>query len=177
MATKEELNDILKLAEFARVETPEQARTFEQRHPDFFPIAFWPWERSTLPEPFGGAFLGGYEWTTYQQILREAWKARFPLGATVRLVAPSGAVESSELIMDGKVHPYQRAVMLMHIEPWRAAHCMKCGLPFAKDAKGRLYCSSECYGPARSEAKSDWWRKNGNKWRAKRKKSHKTRGK
>ena len=173
VARDEKLKHVLALADFARLENPEQARAFEQSNPEFFPNTWWDWGRAALPLPLRNT-EPGFDWSRYQQLLREAWKTRFPLDTTVQLSAPSSSLQMGDLLMFRKVYPYQRAVMLMHAEPWRAAHCEKCARPFAKDAKGRRFCSRECYDPA-LEAKRRWWHKKGSLLRAKRNKAKKNR--
>jgi len=73
-------------------------------------------------------------------------------------------------IFEAQVWPYQRAVMLLAIDSWRARTCLHCSKRFFADMPKRLYCSPRCSGDSHTAAKRRWFRAHGSEWRATRKK-------
>jgi hypothetical protein len=77
------------------------------------------------------------------------------------------------------VFDYQRALMFLHVQPWRASRCLNraCGKFFVKTSKGQRFCSVACSDAIRGEAKRKWWADEGTKQRAKKNKASRKRGK
>ena len=74
------------------------------------------------------------------------------------------------------VWPYQRAVMFLATEPWRARFCESCGKRYVAFKPGRRYCSDRCTQAARRGSKRASWHKHSRKWRPKKtRKSRKSR--
>jgi hypothetical protein len=67
--------------------------------------------------------------------------------------------------------PFQKAVMLLAVEPWRAGFCSQCGMRLVADKPGRKFCGDKCSQSSRKGTKRAWWAKHGGNWRAKQKKS------
>ena len=179
MGIKEQLYDALKLAEFANLETTD-IDSFRAKYPDFAPEGWW--EALELPVVVAGEVIknptSDRPWKRLQQELREAWQTKFPCDICVSLIEQGAKlsehdqfiqeVSARALKMDNasaleflakqnyppiRVWDYQRAVMFLFVQSWRAVFCMSCGKRFVKDTKGRLYCSEKCYGPHRAQAK------------------------
>jgi hypothetical protein len=169
MAPKKQLADADVLAEFANLE-PAQVVSFRQKHPDFFPDTFWPDGRVGLPEILVKAGEFGFDWKRYQDLLRSAWEKAFPLEKCIRLIAPSGRLEQSELYVFGSTYAYQSAVMFLHEQPWRAKICEECHKRFVADHAKRRYCSvaratseggwTKCSEIKIKESHNKWGRKN-----------------
>lgn len=112
-------------------------------------------------------------WQEFQTWLRDTWRARFPLEKCIALIsaagniphAPPTAAESEpQKFEKPKVWPYQRAVMLLGVEPWRARFCV-CGKRFVADKPSRRFCSTRCSSDARKVSRRAWWSEHGKQWR------------
>jgi hypothetical protein len=68
-----------------------------------------------------------------------------------------------------KVWPFQRAVMFLGTNPWRASTCV-CGKLFVADKPAQRYCSDKCFQDARRLAKRTWWSDHGEAVRSGKKK-------
>lgn len=88
-------------------------------------------------------------------------------------------IEQPELDRISKVWPFQRAVMLLTIDPWRARFCPTCGERVAACTARSTRCdNASCFEESRRATKRKAWRRKGKQWRAKAKKtSKKGRGK
>jgi hypothetical protein len=174
---EKELKAAQTLAEFANLE-PKDAEYFRQKKfvPDVWWVVGIIPDRDERPDSEGFK-AGSYLWQDAQRAIREAWKTGFPLDICISLIQfgvettlqtgqavgrpfhfdPDhfgslrfGSVQfipSPEIMR--QVWDYQRAVIFLHTRRWRVAHCMNCGKPFVKEAKGRKYCSDICYAPHR----------------------------
>lgn len=192
MTTKEAIYDAQALADFSNLE--DDVGSFRARYPDFAPEAWWTGGAFsiTIGQPVENPTSTPL-WKAEQRKLRDAWQKKFPLDACVQLIVSGAKVSEldqaihrateaafkmdnadaleflhQQAFPEPRVWRFQRAIMLLYMEPWRAVFCMACGKRFAKDTKGRLYCSTECFDPRRSKAKREWWKKHGKKWRAER---------
>ena len=114
-------------------------------------------------------FDGRFNWTSYQSLLRKAWTEHFPAAQTILLISLTSPEQDLELFM-GKIYPYQRAILLLHIQSWRASFCPKCGTRFAKAKPGDRFCGKKCAGSYRKDYQHALYLKDGKKWRAKAKK-------
>lgn len=186
MSAKEILWDVARLALFSNVGTTAEADSFRQKNADFFPRNFWNWSVPQVCEPILTMDAASAEavahfkrepptpfWQAFQQVLSEAWKIRFPLEESVRLISCaavadrlSGKTDVEPDLLSYRVWPYQRAVMLLGVEPWRARFCAKCWKRFVADKPARRFCSNRCASSARRQSKKLWWTDKGEKWRA-----------
>jgi hypothetical protein len=193
--TKEILWDTERLAQFANADGRDEVERFRAGNDGFFPPGQW--EAADLPMPgelfFGVDFSGLWRkllgasdepnpdepkrvprWWGFQQVLRRAWQESFPPDLCVILISSFHGETPFH------VWPYQRAVMFLGVEPWRARFCGVCGKRFVADRPRRLYCSNACSGKARGGSRAASWRKHGEKWRAryeKKKAKRKVKGK
>ncbi len=179
---KQILWDAERLARFANAAEVESLR---EDYGDLFPQNFWNWQvrqfgegevvwarspdvfdrlKNEPPIPF---------WRAFQTALRVAWKMRFPLEECVRLISCaavpdrlSGKTDVEADLLSYGVWPYQRVVMFLGVEPWRARFCGACGNRFVADKPARRFCSNTCSGKARQASRAASWNKHGKKWRA-----------
>ena len=176
---KELLWDAEQLAQFANAADRQAVEKFRSTHRDFFPPTFW--AASDLPVP-GELFwdidsselfssLGGETsvksdapkkvpfWWALQQMLRRSWEKSFPLEWCVILI--------SEMHGDARFRawPFQRAVMFLGVEPWRARFCGVCGKEFVADKPARRFCSTACATKARQGTRAASWKIHGEEWR------------
>jgi hypothetical protein len=163
------------LAGFANL-NPDGVEDFRKDYPDFFPDTFWPEGRKGYSALALKEGLAGRDWLTYQTHLRQAWSKTetFPLPLTIELVRPTGTGQFIQLGMD-EAYPYQRAVMYLYAQSWRAKICEECGNRFVADHAKRRYCSVErilpdgrrmkCSQIKINQAKSAWWNRKGKKRR------------
>jgi len=155
--------DALKgLVEFARC-NPASLANWRSQWPDFFPETFW--NRDIKQTPTRVVF--GPMWRVYQDVLLNAWRHGFTPSDIVRLIVPPVSGEFDELSSVTEASPYQRAVLLVAMEPWRARFCSECGQPFAADKGASKFCSPGCYAESRRDTKRRWWAEQGSEQRRK----------
>jgi hypothetical protein len=194
------LIDAKMLAAFANLEPPDADNFRNAVAPDFVPAGFW--AGMALPMQSGAA--SSKIWQAEQKRLREAWRSQFSPERCLDIIVSAAKHSESEqrmaqiterlLKMDNdaalefiakqelpkpKIYPYQHAVMLLALQPWRARICGKCGQYFMKDKPRDRYCSKACSKQAVLDSKTNSWSKHGKNWRPSKasKKSRKTRGK
>ncbi len=169
---------------FSNVNGPQEAKRFRAKNDDFFPPHFWKNRvaaEADDPIPEGDPLFGLYGtdasdmllamglksrpssvpfWWWLKQRVRVAWKRGFPLEICVNLIAstspPLGSIQ---------VWPYQRALMFLGCEPWRARFCGQCGARFVADKPARRFCSRRCSVEARRKSRATSWEKHGEEWR------------
>ena len=157
-----------RLAAFANL-TPDDAPAFRKRYTHFAPDAWW--DNQLLNAANEIVFV----WTEQQKKVRAAWQTGFSPDACIELIAAGakhadweddikahqvagGAgledAEGAEFFhkheqRKRRISIYQRAVMFLHIQAWRASRCeRKEGRKYCvKDAKGRRYCSKAASTP------------------------------
>src|SRR5262249_60331190 len=184
---KEILSDTETLGQFSNVGTTAEAHSFRQKNPDFFPRNFWNW---LVPQVGGNEPILTIDaasaeavahlkrepptrfWRAFQHVLHGAWQRSFPLEESVRLISCvavadrlSGKTDVEPDLLSYRVWPYQRAVMLLGVEPWRTRFCAHCGKRFVADKPARRFCSNSCSANARKESKRHWWAEKGEEWR------------
>jgi hypothetical protein len=176
------------LAHFANIK-PEELNDFRKAAPDFFPETFWPDGRAALvagmsdstASVFKNNGLAGFDRQVYQTLLCRAWAEGFPLPLTIELVQSSGMSASTESGLAlaelgiGKAYPYQRAVMFLHTEPWRAKICEQCKNYYVANHSKRRYCSvfrtlpdgrrMNCSHIKINQSKSENWHRKGKQQR------------
>lgn len=156
------------LAAFANLE-PANVQAFRRRFPDFLPPTFWTglaWN----------ADAGVYEpWIRERDLLRRAWLKQFPADLCLRLVASSLFLAANVLTSEDeqelasatqKVWPYQKSILFLQSNPWRAKVCKECGKRFVADHAKRKYCSiageggSKCSDVVIERRHLEWGRQN-----------------
>jgi hypothetical protein len=152
------------LAEFANVDPSDalQIDKFKKKNAEFFPETWWPEKRLEYPATLVKSGYAGPDWQGYQKVVREAWIEGFPLDLTIRSVTLPGF-----LLQHATVYNYQRAVMLLHVQPWRASFCPKCGSRFVRAKPGDRFCGKICAGSHRKQYQHELYLKDGKKWRLK----------
>ncbi len=200
--TKKILWDAERLALFSNASGAAEVEQFRANHDGFFPRNFWNWKVPPLGEgepilTTDAASAQAVErlkplpriqfWQAFQRALHGAWQVGFPLEECVRLISCAavadrlyGATDVEPDLLSYPVWPYQRAVMLLGVEPWRARFCAQCGKRFVADKPARRFCSNACSTKARQASRSVSWSKHGEKWRAdyeKKKAKEKAKGK
>lgn len=163
------LRDAQALAKFSNLSAAD-VDDFRHNFEGFLPKGFWNPPR----------------WRIFQAFLREAWSG-FPIDNAIPLISWASLVDDRVLpvtddlsqgpdpnptVADYKrTWPFQRAVMCLAIEPWRARFCSQCGNRFVADEPNRKFCSDKCFQIWRTQAKRVSWSKHGREWRANRRKS------
>lgn len=158
------------LEEFARLADSSEARArFKAQWPGFFPESFW--NRGIRQKPPSVSISGPAPqlpvvpmWRGYQDVLLKAWKHGFTLSDMVRLIVAPVSQEFDALSSVQEA-PYQRAVLLLGLEPWRARFCSECGAPFAAEKGASKFCSAACYAESRLNTKKRWWAEQGSERR------------
>lgn len=173
------LDDARTLALFSNL-TDESSECFRQNYPDFVPGRWWRAVHYELP-----GFQGDYEitnstpsvgnentlWRLWQKLLQESW-TKLTADRIIALLTMWSSREESVESADSEVpgvsiptaHPYQRAIMFLAMEPWRAIFCEKCGQRFVKENPRQRFCSEACFHVARKAYKRGLWADNSPKW-------------
>jgi hypothetical protein len=161
------------LEQFARVSKADGLAQFKVKHSTFFPEKFW--EDKVRQVPPGVSMTAQPQlpsidlWKGWQTVLLDAWRRGFPLSEVTRLlVAP--VIREVDVLSSLSEHPYQRALLVVAGEPWRARFCAKCGAPFAALKANSKFCSAECFAGSRLNTKRKWWAEQGSERRRKRSK-------
>lgn len=167
------------LAAFTNCVDSVAVKKFSAKNPDFFPTHFLDGNADqqaiAIPTLREEEPVWKPMWWGFQQGLLRAWEEGFPADWAVILIALTHPKRSKVSV---QAWPYQRALMFLAIEPWRARFCGACGRPFVADRPATRFCSTKCAGNARQESRNAWWHKEGERWRRKRGKGRTpTRGK
>jgi hypothetical protein len=187
--TKNNLWDAERLALLSNASTEADVRQFLENEKSFFPRNFWNWSIRQLEEGVPILTMDASDaqaierlrreppipfWQAFQRVLRDAWQLGFPLEECVRLISCAAVADRLYSATDAEpdlssypVWPYQRAVMFLGVEPWRARFCGQCGKRFVADKPARRFCSNTCSTKARKASRMDWWNRAGEEWRAK----------
>ena len=175
------------LADFANLK-PDDLADFRQRYPNFAPDS-WPggWWNSRVVAEQGGL---EFRWQEMQRQLHKLWLQRFSPDLCVELMivgtewarmsakynAQQQAGEEQELRAGSgfdaspKVWDFQRAIMFLYVQPWRARICEMCGKMYVANHGKRKYCtgtnsavldaSNTCAAKAVEQQHLEWGRKN-----------------
>ena len=170
----EMLRDAQALAEFSNLE-PAHLDYFRNNYPEFLPSKWW-------------NYRDGQQWRMTQEFLRESWEKHFTggiffvtrlilsvfnpddlldsqFGFTVERRKEKGFADLGEIPWGAT--PFQRAVLHLFENPWRARFCRVCNKRFiAVEAKNK-FCGSECSAEDRRRQKREWFRLHGKAWRKK----------
>jgi hypothetical protein len=168
---KNELVDVKTLALFADLK-PEDAETFRNSVAKDFIPELW-WTRGGIEKLPGGAVTTSKIWQEWQSVLRTAWNSGFPTNYVVALLATYYQIEpedtSFEAVSIPVIRPYQKAVMILAVESWRARTC-RCGVRFVAEKPNSQFCSRKCYLDCRREYKATYIREMRRKQKAGKKK-------
>jgi hypothetical protein len=194
------LVDLKMLGEFANLEAADVDIFRNSVARDFVPEGFW---AGMAIQMLPGATATGI-WRTEQARLREAWRSHFSPERCIDLIVCAAKLSEGEQWLERvtaqmmkmenkeafdfvakqsipkpKIWPYQHAVMLLALQPWRARICGKCGEYFVKEKPRDRYCSKACSKQAVLDSKNKSWGLHGRNWRPSKpsKKSRKMRGK
>jgi len=159
------------LAQFANLEHDGVER-FRQDHPDFVPPVWW-------IGPASNKSIGTYSpWVLERDRLRTAWAGEFPADKTLELVTSSlfliAHAQASDTTEETegtpqKVWPYQRAVLFLHVNAWRAKTCEWCKNRFVGEHPKARFCSygvvvegneTPCFWAHRKKYKNEKWIEN-----------------
>jgi hypothetical protein len=133
------------LADFANLE-PDKVESFTTtpKHRGFVPPVWW---TSRVWKEGVGIYAS---WMQERHLLRKAWAAGFPADMTLKLATThrfliahflaTGTQEEMEAVPQ-KIWPYQRAVLFLHGNPWRAKICLFCGKRFVAEHSKTRFCS------------------------------------
>jgi hypothetical protein len=156
---KNELVDARTLALFSDLK-PEDAERFRNSIAKNFIPESW-WTLGGIKKLPGGAVTTSKIWQEWQSVLRSAWDSGFPTDYVVALLATYYQLEPlheefAELKIPDAL-PYQKALMILAVESWRARKC-RCGARFIAEKPNSLFCSHKCYLDFRREYKATYIR-------------------
>jgi hypothetical protein len=133
---------------------------FKHNYPEFIDRNFWDIIRGRANVKDDAPQL----WRQVQEQLRQAWQAGFPLETAIGLISVKIWDRDADTY-DSKPSPFQKAVMFLTVEPWRARLCI-CGKRFVADKPSRRFCSTKCSAEARKLSRRVWWSEHGKNWRS-----------
>jgi hypothetical protein len=180
------LIDAQMLATFSNL-TPAQAEEFRNSiYPNFLSPDFWKLQSFNVETA-----SGGLAWQSIQEDLQEAWANRFPLDTSIQLITAVDKFSQLEQALkqvpqmsnqeiatmnlpSQEVWPFQRAIMFLAVNSWRARFCPRCGKRFVAAKPKSTYCSEDCSQESRKGSKRGWWGEHGQQLRES-KKAAKTR--
>lgn len=194
--------DAERLARFANIDDRQAVEDFRSNNADFLSPAFWDkTDMSSSVFRIPGNLLLGDDvsklspatelkpgsseravtlsaWWIMREGLRQTWNEHFPLDRCMALIAFYLYEEPRPSLSQVwpppfQVWPFQRAVMFLGMEPWRARFCTLCGKRFVAAKPAQRFCSTDCSKAARKSSKRTWWADNGPQWREQRSKKHK----
>ena len=184
------LRDAQILALFSNLK-PEGVEYFRHNFKDFAAAAWWDYTTKELLIRNVRLSGGRPQWQLAQNLLRHVWEKRFNVGffTLVRLmfaIYPPDADESfDELLFDypellikrsqnsekepagPKPNLFQRAVLYLVSEPWRARFCAECNERFVAGEPKNKFCSGPCSSENRLRQKRESWHSHKNEWRPK----------
>jgi hypothetical protein len=160
------LNEAKALAAFSNLKSNDEVEYFRHNYPDFMPDI---WTTVTIGAESAQRVLQG--------LLSDGWKSGFALDDCVGLITAVASFSNLEKVKqhamqlyDGgasttlpppETWPFQRAVMFLGMNPWRASICSRCGNRYVKDKSTRRFCSDECFQASRRLSKQEWWSEHG----------------
>jgi hypothetical protein len=165
------LRDARTLAEFSNLE-PAQVEYFRNNYPDFVPQGWW-------------EHKNGLQWRKTQGFLRHWWGHCFirDISEVVQLVL-SVFNPDTDLIFGGQFDdaadlptfayfdqmswgaaPFQRAVLYLFENPWRARFCAECNERFVAAEPKTKFCTEKCSHNRRIKQEKKWWDEHGPAWR------------
>ena len=183
LAGRESRELLRALTEYVNLgDTAADVRFFRKRWPEFFPDNFYDAAEQDLESMDGRRFL------RIKKVLHDLWSGREcpPFMPPVLLGLQLGGLdyviwndhgksistfrmqwETGEFEFESDIKFY-KAMWLLARQTWRAKVCLHCSQCFVARRATQVYCSTDCSELAERELKREWWRKNGNAWRANR---------
>jgi hypothetical protein len=170
------------LAKFSNLK-PQDTEEFRNKiYRDFLPADLWDVLSFTVGDTSVGETSSPVAWQSIQGLLQDAWANRFPLDSSVQIITAVDKLSqltrqlarasqmSNEDIVNRvwpaqEVWPFQRAVMFLAVESWRARFCPACGKRFVAVKPKSTYCDVSCFKEARKGAKRAWWNAHGQQLR------------
>lgn len=158
--------DAQTLAQFADLKQEELEEFRHQIDSGFLPEESW----SGSPQGI---------WALLQEKLRAAWRSGFTAEDTIELVSDvarlstmlrrldevtrmsdAEATQAIQSLPRMESYTFQRVIMMLHLEPWRAQICPICGKHWVKNVQRDRLCSTECRTEARARRNRKYYRKN-----------------
>lgn len=135
------------LAEFAALQ-PHNVDYWRRNHPDFVPEKWWDYQPTDSKKRL---------WQLNQEWLREAWRKHFDIGQFELMRLLTSVFDPTNLTdvllgsharpafatlseMPEELYLYQKAVMYLREQNWRAALCERCEAPFVAGHNRQKYC-------------------------------------
>ncbi len=119
-----------------------EVNSWREKHPGFIPDS---WNLDDIANHQGWLML--------------AWDRHFDIGQYRLVMLLSSGFDEPENY-DGKLYPFQQAVLYLKENGWRARFCQRCGTHFVAESNQQKYCHSPneenqtCASLARNEQKS-----------------------
>lgn len=181
---RREANELLDaLTELANLGgTVEDLRFFRKRWLDFFPASLYDAAESDLKSLEGRSFVRFREalrdlWTgTNRAFYRAVAMLSIRGGGLTYVIDPGYKIAHVEFGWDWSTGEFiyasdvkfHQALFLLLGRRRLAKVCPQCSACFLAKRGTQVYCSTDCSEIAEREWKREWWRKNGEAWRAKR---------
>ena len=172
----EVLRNAQTLAEFSNLDRG-RVDYFRNNFPDFVPQAWWDYHATNAQQK---------QWLFTQALLRDAWKNRFKGGAYFLVALLTSVFKPSDLIeshfdfqfdrpafarvseMSWGYSPFQRAVLYLFENSWRARFCAECDKRFVAAEPRNKFCSDTCSQAHQNRRKRANWHKHGKQQRRER---------
>lgn len=186
------LRDAQAVANFSNLEKGD-VDNFRNNFPDVAPGEWWSYKPTHL-NPDVAITNPELQWRRVQQMLRQAWRRGFPLDITIKLITsvfrPDSVGDAAlfgttdnrptfaqwhEMPSEKGYYPFQKGIVYLHKQPWRARFCRECRKRFVAVESKNVYCSDACSNESRLRQKREWFNKTGSKRRAARNKNKKKR--
>src|ERR1700674_1527217 len=159
------LEEARTLANFSNLDSEDKADYFRNNYPEVVPRFVWAGHEIAFDSGPQGQ-RSSSAWTRVREEVRRAWIDRFPPAQCLELIAEIVDMDRLDQVMNfsqeqlstfeqygikakfalpqPRIYPYQRAVMFLAVNPWRAKFCAVCrGRFVAAEPKQRL-CSESC---------------------------------
>jgi hypothetical protein len=179
---RREANELLEaITDFANLgETAQDLRFFRKRRPDFLPSSLCDpaernmksWEghvfqnfRRGVRDLWTGANRASYRAVTMLDIHGGGLSYVIDPGYKIAKVEFGWDWSSGEFVYASNVR-FHQALFLLLGRRQLAKVCPQCSSCFLAKRGTQLYCSTDCSEIAEREWKREWWRKNGEAWRA-----------
>jgi hypothetical protein len=160
MALKNKIRDTQALAEFANLSADKVGR-FRRIESDFVPQDWWDYQPTNdRGEPREWSIAGEtrqwMQWQLNQAWLLEAWRKHFDINQFELIRLLTSVFDPNQIqVIDGwhpqpafadlsgmpdTMYPYQRAVVFLAEQRWRARLCEVCKSPFVAGHSRQKYC-------------------------------------
>jgi hypothetical protein len=165
------LNAARVLADFANLESEEDAQRFRKDHGDFVPRTWWDYQPTT-PD---GAPSPKKQWQIAQKFLRDAWLFEFDISLFDYVHLLTSVFDPDDLestLFEKRYHPpfatglelgdespYHLAVKWLAGQGWRAKTCF-CGKRFVAEHSQTKFCGGNknaCFWAHRKSKQHSWW--------------------